>query len=369
MLRASEAERWVNCPGSTVLARIAKPESQESREGDLCHLLTMLMGRGDIRPGDSIEEINTNPVLTGMNKTGLLVTEDYKDLAMTASAYCNSLRGAWVVYEQYVSGGDLPENVEGTLDFATYDEEAKALHIVDLKFGFSVVEAVRNWQLVTYATGIIGAVPSLKGANTVHLHICQPRDYISGAFKVWVVPMEAWASWVTALNAAAEQAKTGSPAQTGPHCKYCPSRVFCKPFLESASTALETVQVSPENTTMTPYSLGAELSYLYRAEALVVSARKAFEDLAIAEIEAGRPIQGWQIGRTGGKRYWSAEHDQIKAVAAMTGVSLFEEKPISITAALKNRAARPALETLISKSEGSKKLVPFDGTKVQEILK
>jgi hypothetical protein len=117
------------------------------------------------------------------------------------------------------------------------------------------------------------------------------------------------------------------------------------------------------------HALGEELSYLARAEALIKSARAGIEDRIAAEIEHGRPVKGWRMGATAGRRYWSSSVEDIEAVAGMSGLQLTEKKPISITAAWKNTAARPLLESLISKSEGSKKLVQFDGTKINEVFK
>jgi len=351
ILRASEAGIWANCPGSTVLAKVAESNTDANREGDLLHALTSR---------DS----------AAIKKTGMVVIDAHRDMAEAAREYCESLAatghpGQW---ETAFKDGSLPEGVRGTCDYFAFHGESRTLHVVDLKFGFGSVQAFENWQLLTYS---IGAMDQMHGRSVekIRLHIYQPRDYGSAEpYKIWELPLRDWKTWAAMLKGRVDYARAGTPAETGAWCRYCPSRIFCPAFKESSSHALESIRSSPEDTLLTPSAISAELEYLRRAEAIIKSARVAFEDFVISEIKSGRPVLGWQIGRTTGRRYWSASTEEIKAVAAMTGMELTEEKPISITAAWKNTKARPILETLVTKSEGSEKLVPFDGAATKEIF-
>jgi len=358
VLRASGAPVWANCPGSTALSKFEKGDTPESLEGDLAHMLAAEIGKGRIRVNDSLEAVNMS--LSPLNKTGLLVTEDIFDMAKTAAAYCGA-KAAGGIWETWVNGASLPEGVQGTADYLGYDPKTETLHVIDEKYGFVSVEAVGNWQLVCYAVGALD-FPQFSQAKHVHLHIVQPRDYVGEAFKVWELTRSEISELTAELHRRTASARSGTPSNTGSQCKHCESRVFCGAFRKSKAAVLETITPNPEDVPLD--ALGAEYEYIKRAEALVVSARKAFGDLILSKIEGGEPVQGWQIGRTGGRRYWSADIDEIKAVAGMTGLDLIQEKPISITSAWKNTAARPLIESLVKKSEGSKKLVPFKPTEV-----
>jgi hypothetical protein len=125
--------------------------------------------------------------------------------------------------------------------------------------------------------------------------------------------------------------------------------------------------LNPESVNLS--AIGSELAYVERAYALLKSAKKAFEDRITSEIKAGRPVKGWQIGRTPARRYWSGTVEDLKAVEMMTGETLTEEKPISLTEAWAKSQIRPFIEPLLSKGEGSEKLIPFNATKTKEIFK
>lgn len=366
ILRASNAPIWANCHGSTALSVVEKGPTPESLEGDLCHLLAMLFAT-HIRSSLSVDEINAHPELISRNNTGLVVTEEYKDLALEASAFCLSKTDTGSMWETPMRGGSLPEGVEGTCDFMGYEKKTKTLHVVDLKFGFSSVQAVGNAQPLCYSQGARDILGGKIG--TVALHIYQPRDYVNGAVKTWEMPLGTWLAHLDQLHKDAALARNQvEPTRTGPWCKHCKSRTNCGAWLDVASHALETIMIDPEDSPIAEGHLGAEYAYIKRAESIIVSARKAYEDLIMSRIESGNPVPGWMIGSTKGKRKWSASTEEIKATAQMFGLDLLREKPISIGDAWKNKAIRPMLETLVSKSEGSKKLVPFDAAKIKEKL-
>ncbi len=354
-LRASWAPIWAECPGATQLTRVPETETEESREGDLCHLLAYLMINARL---DFVDD---------HNETGLIVTDEYMALAEGAFEYCRTLQNDIINYhsEHHVMGGLLPESVEGTLDFACLDEH-QTLHVVDFKFGFSSVSAVGNWQLLIYVLGVLVHYPEFK---QVVVHIYQPRDYVGGCVKTWALSREELEAHRVELIKRAKEAREGGSLRTGPHCRFCDSRVYCEAFQLAASAVLEVVRFNAVDHAINPGLLGAEYAYLKRAEAIVVSARKAFEERILSEIEAGHPVAGWQIGRTSSKRYWSGSTEDVEAVGRLCGIKLTEPKPISITAAWKQKEARPLLETLISKGVGSQKLEPFNEAAVKEIFK
>lgn len=369
-LRASAAPIWAECPGSVGLKKIESGDTPASLEGDLCHLLAFLYLTEGLSIWNSADVINSNPKFKELNGTGLLVTEEYIELAKGAALYCKSVGATWTdtfKCEQFVKGGTLPLGVQGTLDFSGYNPPTKILHIIDFKFGFGSVQAVKNWQLLVYSIGAMDIFYN-NIIDEIHLHIYQPRDFVNGAVKVWKLDREEWEAWKRTLLRREKLTRTQPASKTGSHCRYCPSRVFCTAFLDSVSYVLETVQTNPESNLYPSSAIGAELAYLKRASALVDSALKAFEDLAISEIEAGKPVPGWTLGRSSGKRFWTASLEDIQAVEKLINFKLTEEKPISVSAATKNKKILPLIESLMSKSEGKQKLIPFDGDKTKEIF-
>lgn len=344
-LRASSAPIWSNCPASTSLPSVPKESTPASLEGDLCHLIASNILQKKTTPGEL---------------EGVVTTEELFGLGSGAAEYCVPLTEITILSEIKVEGGSLPPGVEGTCDFIGFKKDT--LNIVDFKFGFGSVKAKENKQLLVYSIGAMDTLKDGYDIKKIKFHIYQPRDFTGGAVKTWEISVATWREEVTKLRTSAQAALSGNGvAVTGEHCRYCASRTNCPAFLGDASHILESIQTDPEAVGVK--SLGAELAYLRRAEAIIKSARIAFEDKIMSEIKEGRPVLGWQIGSTAGRRKWTASVDEIKAVAAMTGLDLIEEKPVSISAAWRNAASRPLLESLITKGEGSPKLVPFQGFK------
>ena len=360
LLHASSAYIWTQCPGSTRLERYESPPHPVALEGRLIHLLTELIGTGKVSMDTSCDGIRQNPEVMLRNKTGLVVTRDFVDTAKEAAAFCIAKGpGYW---ETAFPEDCLPPEVGGTADFFTFDEKTQTLHVVDLKFGYAPVEPYENPQLLLYSMGALRMLRVLP--ERVALHVVQPRDYVNGPYKTWEISHLQWDRYSNQLMGQAERAVQGSSTVTGPHCKYCNSRMYCEGFLKAVHTAVETVVFSPETRKLTAVHLGAEYALLKRAEALVTSARKAFEEKIVDELENGRPVSGWVLSTRSGRRYWSAPVEDIKAVAQITGLKLIEEKPISITEALRNKEILPLIENLISISDGTKILAPFDGRNI-----
>lgn len=369
LLRASGAPIWAECPGSTTLSKVADGDISSGLEGDLCHLLASLHLKGMLDLSDSIEQLNQDSNVVALNKTRLLMTEEYRRLALGAAEYCMTLGDVRDSHSEIkLKGGTLPKGVEGTSDFISYDESTKTLHVVDFKFGFGSVEAVGNWQLLVYSNG---AMDIFKGMDVeaIHLHIYQPRDYVGEAVKLWKLTRQDWFLLVTELQTRATRAQKGEKCQTGSYCRYCRSRLYCRPFLTLASYYLECCDSNPEDVNLTAEAIGKEYTYLKKAETHIKAARIAFEEKIFTCIFEGNSVPGWQIGRTSGKRYWSGSIEEIHAVATISGLKLTESKPVSVVAAWKNKEFRPLLESLISKGKGSKKLVAYDESKTKEIFK
>jgi len=152
-LRASAAPIWANCPGSTALSKIERPDTEASREGSLLHLMTL---RHLLDPRDyKITLADWQADFTDLDTFGIVVTEEHLKLAYGAYQYCRSLQNSTNQTEQHVKGYSLPEGVEGTFDYCGYSEESKTLHVLDYKFGFSPVSPINNWQLLIYSIGAV----------------------------------------------------------------------------------------------------------------------------------------------------------------------------------------------------------------------
>lgn len=348
-LRASHAPVWWHCAASIDLPRLEPSDDSTAVEGSIVHF--MAFRRAQENTSESGIEI--------------VVTEEMREAAQGFVDYCNDLRCDLNAREVTFGGAIMPPEMGGTADYIGYDSRNRVLHIVDLKYGHSSVAAKDNAQLLVYSLGAVGYFKQMDTLE-IKLHIYQPRDYINGTVKVWVLNAIDWQEQIKELETRGANALHSIVANTGSHCRYCRSRVYCTAFLESAGSVLETVQSRPEALELTPEAIGAEYEYLLRAESLAKSARKGFEELITQNIESGTSIPGWTIGSTNGRYKWSADIETIKGVAELSGIKLTEEKPISIAVARKTPGV---IESLMTKSNGTKRLVPFDESIVEEVFK
>jgi len=351
-LRASHAPIWYHCSASIGLKRLELPDTPESIEGDAVHLMAFRRAQ---------ENTCENGVKT-------VVTEEMREAAQGFVEYCNSLKCDLKACEITFGGDIMFPEVGGTADFIGYDTNNHILHVVDLKYGHSSVTAKDNAQLLVYALGAVGYFKQ-KETLRFKLHIYQPRDYINSGIKTWTLGAVDWDEEISELKNRAGAALFSSVANTGEHCRYCKSRVYCPAFLKSASSVLETVMTQPESLALTEETIAAEYQYLLRAESLAKSARKGFEDLITQRIESGGIIPGWTIGSTKGRYKWSADIGTLKSIGNLYGIKLTEEKPIPLGTARKDPLTRDIVETLMTKTNGTKRLVPFDESEIEEVFK
>jgi hypothetical protein len=374
-LRASSAPIWAVCPGSTHLP-VAETEPKDTKkEGDICHRLVFLLGTGVLNGKETVAELETLDVI----KTSgfeLRITEELYQLAQEAFAWAMTQTNANLKechWEEELTEL-LPDGVAGTPDFIGYERQTRTLHVIDFKFGYVPVLATDNRQLLVYALGALKKYHSRKVENLA-LHIFQPRDYINGAFKTWKLGMTTdWPLIETEVIQGIQRAWAvyacgglhPDAFQTGAHCVHCDRRPYCGSFLVVVNSILETPV--PVEACIPVGCLGSEYEYLKRAEAYIVAARKGLEDHIMHRLKNGKPVTGWTLGIGKGRRKLNAPLKELKAIEAMTGAKLVEEKPVSVSKAWANVAARPLLETVIEKTTGATKLVPYDPEDAKEMF-
>jgi hypothetical protein len=227
----SSAERWMACPGSgVILKKLKLPQSDEEdfrRDGIAAHEV----GAHCLKEG-----IDTWEVID-QEFHGVKVDQTMAD---AVQEYLNDVRqfmlpGVTIGIEERI-GGD-PEtrphpDFFGRLDFSAYGPEE--LVIEDYKHGEGIiVEPENNLQLMYYAYGKIleriQAGVQVRSDRPVRIRICQPRAFHEeGATREWVTTAGEIIHWgETELIPAMERADVDTMLDTGPHCRFCPAKLFC----------------------------------------------------------------------------------------------------------------------------------------------
>jgi len=353
-LRASGANRWVNCPGSVFMP--TEPRTEDTEAAD---------------EGKFVHEEAAHCILNETTSKNEDV-QGYVDFVGSLVGRLSDIFIEKKVDPSYY----LSACVSGTCDAAIFDHRNKKIHIIDFKYGRKRVEVKNNYQLAVYLFGIfplfgLGLENVSSESWTINFHIYQPRAFNpEGPVLTWAPGHPELKNILFRIQEAVQAIKDNDPTRrTGEHCVYCPSMTNCPEFRKSAQTVFDFFGDSrPEN--LTPENIGAELAMLNRAQTIIKQRLAAIEQKAMSEIQSGKVVPGWAIGSSKGKRFWSAELSEIKALGDLLGVALTEEKPIGISKALKGpKNHKKAIEKLLDSSTPAPKLVPFNETLVKEKFK
>jgi hypothetical protein len=354
---ASSAYRLLACPGSFDLGKRVGPTGRRSTkysaEGTLAHSVAESAILAGLDPDHVLGRTFT---IDGFTFTP---DQDFVDFVSVYSTYVQGLRalGYHVALETRVSPmawwvgkSDLGLLLFGTADCIAYHPQLKRLAIVDLKFGYGLVEVGDNPQLLYYAAGALdpavlqalAARFKIKGAldvDQVDTVIIQPRaphpDGVVRRHEYTPDFVRTWAA--TTLYEGVEKAvnDNGKTFAAGHHCKFCPALAHCDAHDRFQSTlARDAFAALPlHNLPMTapgvPAPLvglpdvhisSAKLADLLDRLAILGPYKNALEQLAEDRLKAGEDVPGYKIVGRRARRAWNDDEQAILAELVRHGV-------------------------------------------------
>jgi hypothetical protein len=213
-------------------------KNDAAEEGTAAHWVSSQLLHGDIiTPGE-------------FAPNGIEVDEDMVNYAKDYRDIIDDSNSNDVVehIEEFISIPDIAEGFGGTPDYWSVNHARSLIRIVDLKYGFNVVEPFENWQMICYVSGIASKlnIPMLLGNYkwTVEIVIYQPRAYhVEGHLRTWSISLCDLIPYIDKLRAAYQQLFLPNPiAVTGSQCKYCEARHVCTTLQQSNYIAIELSQ-------------------------------------------------------------------------------------------------------------------------------
>lgn len=328
-LAPSAASRWLECPGSVLLAeRYPDTSSEAADEGTFAHELAAEL----LHSGKSGASVIGHRSLCGRFE----VDADFADALDVYLEHCRELlagaresaealgeRPPVVLIERAVALGiadfnEVPgEDVTGTADFVVIDNAERVVHVVDLKFGSGVfVDVHENPQLAIYGVGARWVSKLLS--YELRLHVVQPRHHRGPAVRSWIPPGEWLKSLSDRILEARRNAFSDAPRfAAGDHCGFCPAKIECRAYNRAAEDAVLEVLSDDEAT--------VELSNERIAEvlskvSLVREWLSLVEGAAYTRANAGQRIPGFKlVEHRGGHRKWRDEAE-ARAVLEVFGV-------------------------------------------------
>jgi hypothetical protein len=290
----------------------------------------------------------------------------YVNQVLKVAQECGGLRKLQV--ERCIPIETVHEQCWGTPDAWLYDDERGILHVFDLKFGYGVVEVFENWQLITYAVGIMPELLESTEPFRVKFHISQPRaSHREGSHRVWETLGTNLRGYVNQLRYAAEKIVMGDMTATpGKHCLHCPGRHQC-PAAEQWANAATRFATAAEFTDLTPEQLGRELIALDVAEKAIEARKSGLFAQAEALALAGEPVYGWQLQDGVSRLNWTLPQADVYALGDLMGVDLRVTKPCTPTQAI-NAGIDGAVIGAYANRSTTRKLARVDTNKLREIF-
>lgn len=219
-LGASNASRWMNCPGSVHATRgVPSTDSVYAAEGTAAHTLAQLcLTEGhdaDHYIGRMLGTFEVTPVMAGF-------VEVYVDTCRRLMDACDIHHIEQTCSLELV---DPPTAMYGTADFIACSTRRRELHVVDLKYGKGQWVPARDNPQLYYALGAVLTVG--QPISRVTVTIVQPRtkgDVVRSA-TLDAIELAEWS--FSLLDHARAALAPGAPVVAGDWCKFCPVRNSC----------------------------------------------------------------------------------------------------------------------------------------------
>lgn len=359
-LSCSAAKRWINCPGSVMLAeRFPDKSSDYADEGTLAHSLAEKMIGGG-RIGKKLKDDVTafydeHPKMDGSFDAMKKILQPYADYCTEEfTAQLRKDPSAKLLTEQQVDLSDYIPGGFGTSDVVIVREGY--LHIIDLKYGKGVpVFAEGNPQLRLYALGTLSMLDMIYGIKDVVMTIYQPRlDNISTA-QMTADELYEWGE--TVIKPAARLALTeDAPLGVGDWCQFCPARSRCKARSDHYMEMNQLVNRKLLSDEETGYILS-------QVDDLVKWAEDVKKD-SLERIMSGEEIPGWKAVEGRSIRVFTGSPEELEKAMDALGYNptlLYERKMLGITAVEKivgKKEFAEGFKGLVDKPEGKPTLAP-----------
>lgn len=312
-LSPSNADRWMNCPGSVALCRTLPkpPQSPSAIEGETAHNL--------------LEQCLKNPRLSVFD-----LTED-EEMAEAVAFVIDYVREEFskgkkgqLIVEQQLS---IFPGVNGRLDIAIirpYD----SLKVIDFKYGKgTIVSAVDNPQMLLYAVPLINSFDVM----TVDFVILQPR--VDNMKSEWSCSFEFVLEFAReAQRRIAIAQEPNAPICSGTWCKFCYAKAICPVLRKTIATNLPITQgkelILPDTKILSPQTLIKVLTYKDIIEkwldAVAAYAHEYVSAGGVLEDETSK----WVLDKKRAHRRWKNEQSALMAFADL-GDKAFEVKILS----------------------------------------
>jgi len=216
--------------------------------------------------------------------------------------------------------------VRGSFDVSYVDHKGE-LWIRDLKYGWGIVEAKENWQLLAYAIGDV--IRRGVAFSFVNMCIEQPRPHHEdGPTRVWRVSYSELLAYKEKIEVRLQEIADGDRnLVSGKQCQYCEKAVTCPAFSKSYHRGVDVIhEYLVDN--LTEAEIAFQLDLLTRVEEIVKIRRSSLDALAASRVKDGKIIPGYTTENSYGHAAWN-NGITAEVVKMMTGRDITVTEMIS----------------------------------------
>jgi hypothetical protein len=261
---------------------------------------------------------------------------------------------------------NVNELIWGTPDLWAWNGDT--LTVADYKFGHRTVEARMNWQMITYAAGIIYQRKPGK-PSFIEMIIVQPRCFHrEGPVRRWKISYNEFCGYRQRMLERAEEAVSDNPrAFSGKECMFCTARHACQTLLDSTMTILE---YSGQNVPfdLTDEALSKELDLMIFATQLLSARKVGLENEVMARIKMGRRLPGWTVAAGEGREVWARPIAEVVAFGQLMGIDISKADALTPKQAIKKGIPEDLVRMYSKINTGSDKLIQDFGYKAKEVF-
>ena len=342
-LNAHSANTWVNCTGSVALSlqfpaiETGDGVSDAVLEGRAFHTVAEKILNSFKTPNSAL--VSKDEIVGTLSADNIVITDEIYDGALEYAndvlKVCNA-NGTMqeMQIEQRVDLECIYPDMYGYADCWLFDLKSNTLYIWDAKFGHKGVNAFENWQLITYAEGILTAL-GVNGHTdqdlNLSLRVAQPRSFRSGGcIDEWNCKASELRAYVNILKAAALEAFSGeAKCKVGDQCSYCPARYACSTFQQFVYQGADYVD-NVEGVSLSGHHLALELKILKKTEKALKARLSGLEAQALSEIKNGDILPGFMAKQGYGRKRWMKDTpiDEVIQMCDLMGVDA--RKPVDL---------------------------------------
>lgn len=268
--------------------------------------------------------------------------------------------------EDKVTVPQISNLCRGTVDAWMYNPVTNKIHIIDLKTGYTSVQAVENWQLIEYALGVIYTLTqsgiNIYPTTELNLIIVQPNDFAHVAPKHWTLTVDTLTNvyYPKLIRNELLALQDNAPCVTSHMCKYCPARAICPALQEAALASMDYARGATPHP-LSNDALSVELRALKSAERLIQARITGLEEEAFARLKSGDKIQKIGLKPKTSAKHWIAPIDQVITAGDLCGIDL--RKPVDVitpTQAERKGMPKEYVSLIADRTDGGLKLVYSD---------